>query len=70
MKNYNKAIGEALKKARLDKGYSLRKSAELLGVDHSTVGKWESGTNNILAVDLINYLQILNVNLEDFIKQF
>ena len=34
-----------------------------------TVKKWESGTNNISAADLIKYLQILEVDIEQFIRK-
>ena len=69
MKNYKIAIGEQLKEARLVKKLSLYQAGDLMNVDHSTVKKWESGTNNISAADLIKYLQILEVDIEQFIRK-
>lgn len=66
MKDYNKAIGDQLKIERQNCGLTLREAATKLGVDNSTISKWESGKNKITAVDLIRYLNILKVRLNDF----
>lgn len=70
MKNYNKQIGIELKKARINKGYTLRQVADIIGKDHTTIVKWEGGKTSILATDLIAYLDILGVSLDEFVNKF
>ena len=36
-------IGDYIAKARIDKGYSMRKLARLSGLDNATISKIESG---------------------------
>lgn len=40
-------VGHRLKSLRLSSGMSLRALAEILGVRHGSVAKWENETNNI-----------------------
>ena len=69
MKNYNKRIGELLKEAREKKGYTQREAAKIMGKSHTAILKWEQGKNAMLASDLIKYCTVLDVDLDEFIKQ-
>ena len=69
MKNYNKRIGELLKEAREEKGYTLREVGKIMGKDHTTISKWEQGKNAMLVSDLIKYCTVLDIDLDEFIKQ-
>ena len=55
-------IAEYIKKARKEKGYSIRKLARLSGVDKSTISKLESGQVNnprlMIVKTLCRYLDI------------
>ena len=41
------SVGQRLKSLRLSSGMSLRAVAEIIGVQHGSVSKWENETNNI-----------------------
>lgn len=69
MKNYNKRIGELLKEAREKKGYTLREAGKIMGKSHAAILKWEQGKNAMLVSDLIKYCTVLDVDLDEFIKQ-
>ena len=69
MKNYNKRIGELLKEAREKKGYTQREAAKIMGNSHTAILKWDQGKNAMLASDLIKYCTVLDVDLDEFIKQ-
>ena len=41
------SVGQRLKSLRLSSGMSLRAVADIIGVQHGSVSKWENETNNI-----------------------
>ena len=61
-------IGAVLKKYRKEKRLTIRKIGNILGINNSTVSKWESGINAISAKDLLHYLDILGITYEQFIE--
>lgn len=61
-------IGAVLKKYRKEKRLTIRKIGDILGINNSTVSKWESGINAISAKDLLHYLDILGITYEQFIE--
>ena len=61
-------IGAVLKKYRKEKRLTIRKIGDILGINNSTVSKWESGINAISAKDLLHYLDLLGITYEQFIE--
>lgn len=56
-----KAVGERIKRIRLEMGYTTRELAEKLGASKGTVSKWENGhylPNNKRLTDIAFYGQI------------
>lgn len=59
-------IGDYLAKARIDKGYSMRKLARLSGLDNATISKIESGKIKNPKLSLIKTLcRYLDIAYED-----
>lgn len=56
-------IGQNIKKARLEKGYTQEELANLVGVKKSAVAKWENGrVSNIKRSNLSMLANVLNIN--------
>jgi transcriptional regulator with XRE-family HTH domain len=53
-------VGQRLKSLRLSSGMSLRAVAEIIGVQHGSVSKWENETNNIKR----HHLQALSAHFD------
>lgn len=62
-RDLNRAIGTALRAARIAKGWSQTQVAEVLGVTFQQVQKYEKGTNRIAASTLAILAQRLGVPL-------
>lgn len=60
-------LGKWLEEKRTEKGFSLQQVADKLGVHRSTVHYWEKGKRKMYASALMEYCDVLGVNLEDFI---
>ena len=60
-------IGEAIKKARLDKGYSKYRLAKEANVTFQTLGKWEKGENYPNIYNLIPIADALNISLDELV---
>lgn len=59
-------IGDYIAKARIDKGYSMRKLARLSGLDNATISKIESGKIKNPKLSLIKTLcRYLDIAYED-----
>lgn len=65
----NVKIGNLLKKYResIRPRLTVRAVGEKLGIDNSTVIRWESGENAISAKDMFRYLDLLNVDADQFV---
>ena len=69
--NYNefdKVIGNELRNIRTKRHLTVRQVGEMLGLDNSTISKWETGKASIRAKDLMRYLDLLGVSYSEFIK--
>lgn len=69
--NYNefdKVIGNELRNIRTKRRLTVRQVGEMLGLDNSTISKWETGKASIRAKDLMWYLDLLGVSYSEFIK--
>lgn len=69
--NYNefdRIIGNELRNIRTKRRLTVRQVGEMLGLDNSTISKWETGKASIRAKDLMRYLDLLGVSYSDFIK--
>lgn len=69
--NYNdfdKVIGNELRNIRTKRRLTVRQVGEMLGLDNSTISKWETGKASIRAKDLMRYLDLLGVSYSEFIK--
>jgi predicted transcriptional regulator len=63
----NLNIGEAIRKARLDKGYSILKMAEIAQVTFNTVYRWEKGISYPNVFNLIPIADALGVTLDELV---
>lgn len=59
-------IGKELRRLRQSHHLSLRAVADKYGKDNSTISKWETGDNNISAIDLIDYVEFYGVTIDEF----
>lgn len=69
--NYNefdRIIGNELRNIRTKRRLTVRQVGEMLGLDNSTISKWETGKASIRAKDLMRYLDLLGVSYSEFIK--
>ena len=66
--NFDKVIGNELRNLRKQKRLTVRQVGAMLGLDNSTISKWETGNASIRAKDLMRYLDLLGVSYSDFIK--
>lgn len=60
-------IGEAIKKARNDKGYSRAKLSRRSGIGVATICLWESDKSNPTVVMLICIADVLGVTLDELV---
>lgn len=66
----DRCIGIVLKKYRNDKKLTVRVVGESLGLNNSTIIRWETGENSIRAKDLLRYLDFLGRTYDDFLLDF
>lgn len=60
-------IGEAIKKARLDKGYSQTKLSMKTGVPSTTIVMWEKGRSFPNVINLLPIADVLGVTLDELV---
>ena len=60
-------IGQAIKKARKAKGYTLKKLAAKAGVTYSTISNWECNRVFPNVVPLIAVADVLGVTLDELV---
>lgn len=63
------SLGSSIKQIRKSKGISAKHVSDLLGIDPSTLSKYESNDRKINAELLPTIAEILGVKVEDFFKQ-
>lgn len=61
-------IGQALKQARTNKGYSLRKLAKLTGLSHSFISDIEHGISKPSIDNLVKLSNVLGVKPDFFLN--
>lgn len=66
--NFDKKVGEGLKRLRNEKRLTLRQVGEIFDINNSTIARWESGENSISAKLLFKYLEFYGITYEDFIS--
>lgn len=54
-----------LKRARLEKNYSMRVFSEILGVPHSLIGKVENRERRLDVAEFVAYCEALGIKPED-----
>jgi transcriptional regulator with XRE-family HTH domain len=62
--DFKKQVGEALKKARQEKGLTMAQLAELMGKDRVTITRYESGKQNLSIETITDICKALNVSPE------
>ena len=62
------ALGEAIRRARKQRGVSQEKLALIAGVDRSYVGRIERGDNNVAILTLLKLAQALEIGVADLTK--
>ena len=60
-------IGEAIKKARVAKGYTKADLARKTGLSFQTLDKWEKGENYPNVYNLIPIADVLNISLDELV---
>lgn len=63
------ALGDAIRRVRLEKGVSQEKLALLAEVDRSYVGRVERGDNNVAVLTLARLAKALGVSMRDLIGE-
>lgn len=63
------ALGEAIRRIRLEKGISQEKLALLAEVDRSYVGRVERGDNNVAVLTLARLAKALEVSMRDLMSE-
>lgn len=59
------ALGNAIRRVRLEKGVSQEKLALLAEVDRSYVGRVERGDNNVAVLTLVRLAKALEISMRD-----
>jgi transcriptional regulator with XRE-family HTH domain len=62
------ALGNAIKRARQEKGLSQEKLGLLAGVDRTYVGQVERGDNNVAILTLAKIASALDLSIEELAK--
>lgn len=60
-------IGEAMKKARVAKGYTRSDLARKTGLSYQTLDKWEKGKTYPNVYNLIPIADALNISLDELV---
>lgn len=63
------ALGDAIRRIRLEKGISQEKLALLAEVDRSYVGRVERGDNNVAVLTLARLAKALEVSMNDLMGE-
>jgi len=63
-------LAERIKLARLGKGYSQAKLAELIGVSSNTIGKLEINYTTISLKTILNIANVLEVDINYLVSDF
>jgi transcriptional regulator with XRE-family HTH domain len=64
---YLKIIGKRVQKARMSKGISVRKLAEMCNADYSNFSRFESGRVNIRLSTLKCMADVLDIDIKELV---
>jgi transcriptional regulator with XRE-family HTH domain len=67
--NFDVHLGSWLKQKRNDKGMTLQEVADRMGVTRTAVHCWETGKRSMYASTLMDYSNVLGVDLDEYIKK-
>lgn len=70
MKDMNKELGAWLKQKRTEKGMTLQQVADKLGVNRSTIQRYEKANLQLYASTLIDLCKIYDADLTEFIGEY
>lgn len=62
------ALGQAIRRTRLEKEVSQEQLALLAEIDRSHLGRIERGDNNVAVLTLARIAKVLGISLEDLMK--
>lgn len=62
------ALGDAIRRIRVEKGISQEKLALLAEVDRSYVGRVERGDNNVAVLTLARLVEALGISMKDIME--
>ena len=68
--NFYVKLGEALRTERNLHHYTMEQIADYIGVNKSTVMRWEHGKTEMSAKSLIMYLEFMHVTVADFARRY
>ena len=66
---HDQDTGTLLRRLRLERGWTQRQAAELLGVSAQAVSKWERGTADPSTSNLLALAKLFGVPAEDLLRQ-
>lgn len=62
-------LGDKMRKAREQRGYSLRNMGKLLGMNYSALSYWETGRTDVSVRQLKRYCDVLDISYLDLLKK-
>jgi len=60
-------IGDRIKELRKEKGFTQAGLAAQIGIEHSTIGRWEKNENEPKLTDAVKLANVLDTTCEDFV---
>lgn len=67
-RKFSVTLGSRIKQHRLVRGWSRNILADLIGITHQQLQKYEAGTNRLSVSRLMTICRILNMRIEDFLQ--
>lgn len=62
-------VGSFMKKARIDKGYTFARFAEVSGIPHSTYYYYEAGFSSVPYSTIIKLCKVLDIDLVELTEE-
>lgn len=63
------SLGDIIRKHRIDSGMSQEVLAQRLGVTRQAISKWENGSSDPSATNLMALADVFNIKVEDMLKE-
>ncbi len=61
-------LGDRIKELRLERGYTQKKLAQLIGVSQKAVDYWERSVNEPKASYIISIVKVFEISFDDFFE--